>query len=252
MNIASSGLELIKTFEGLELNAYKDSVDVPTIGYGHTKGVKMGQVITTDQAEQFLMKDVEKGEDAVNKLIKVPLNQNQFDALVSFTFNLGRGNFRKSTLRKVLNAGRYVEVPSQLTRWIYAGGEPLKGLLRRRQAEANLFTAFDEVAVAADNSVFPEPEPASSAPSVMPKKVQPGNIKSLLKSRTVAGTGTAAVATGAIAKEVFDKREQIRDQVSNVSGVDTSIWLYILFGIILISLLFILYSRIDDHRQGRR
>lgn len=140
MKISLNGLNLIKEFEGLELKAYKDSVGVVTIGYGSTgPHVSMGMTITKEQAEQLLKKDLERFEKGVPTLVKVPLNQNQFDALVSFSFNLGLGNLKSSTLLKKLNAKDYQGAANEILRWNRAGGKVLNGLTRRRIAERDLF-----------------------------------------------------------------------------------------------------------------
>lgn len=140
MKISQKGLNLIKSFEGLELKAYKDSVRVVTIGYGSTGAhVSMDQTITAQQAEDLLRKDVSRFEEGVTKLVKVPLNQNQFDALVSFSFNLGLGNLGSSTLLKKLNASDYQGAALEFERWNKAGGKILNGLTKRRLAEKELF-----------------------------------------------------------------------------------------------------------------
>lgn len=139
MKTGKKGIELIKEFEGCELKAYQDSVGVWTIGYGHTKNVKKGDVITQKQADQFLIEDLADAENAVNRLVKVEINQDMFDALSSFTFNLGAGSLHSSTLLKLLNQSKYSEASEQFTRWVYAGGQKLSGLIRRREAEQKLF-----------------------------------------------------------------------------------------------------------------
>ena len=141
MKIGSKGLELIKHFEGCELEAYKCPAGVWTIGYGHIKGVQEGMKITEMQAEEMLQSELIEYEGYINDLVEVELNQNQFDAMVSWVYNLGGGNLRASTLLKVLNAGNYAGVPEQMLRWNKAGGKVLEGLTRRRQAEADLFVA---------------------------------------------------------------------------------------------------------------
>lgn len=141
MKIGSKGLELIKHFEGCELEAYKCPAGVWTIGYGHIKGVQEGMKITEMQAEEMLQSELIEYEGYINDLVEVELNQNQFDAMVSWVYNLGGGNLRSSTLLKVLNAGDYDGVPAQMLRWNKAGGKVLEGLTRRRQAEADLFVA---------------------------------------------------------------------------------------------------------------
>ena len=141
MQIGQEGLNLIKHFEGCELQAYKCPAGVWTIGYGHIKGVSEGMTITQEEAEQMLKDEMAEYEGYVNKLVTVELNQNQFDAMVSWVYNLGGGNLSASTLLKVLNAGDYDGVPAQMMRWNKAGGKVLEGLTRRRQAEADLFVA---------------------------------------------------------------------------------------------------------------
>jgi len=140
MNIGKQGLELIKSFEGLELKAYMPTPnDVPTIGYGHTKTVKMGMKITEKQAEALLKKDLAWVECAVNKRVTVPLTQQQYDALCSFVYNLGETNFSNSTLLRRLNNKRYEEAANELLRWNKQGKKVLRGLTRRREAEKALF-----------------------------------------------------------------------------------------------------------------
>ena len=131
--------DLTKQFEGCKLVAYLDSGGVPTIGYGHTKGVKMGDKITQEQADKYLKEDMTQAENAVNKLVKVSLSQNQFDACVDFVFNLGEGNFSKSTLLKLINQGKFAEAANEFPKWNLCAGKPLAGLTRRRLAEQSLF-----------------------------------------------------------------------------------------------------------------
>lgn len=140
MHISQFGLKLIKEFESLELNAYLCPAKVWTIGYGHTKNVKRGDRITEKQADCFLMQDLYETEKAINKLVRVPLTQNQYDALCSFVFNVGVGAFNKSTLLAKLNKGDYTGAANEFKRWNKAGGVILAGLIRRRQAEEVLFS----------------------------------------------------------------------------------------------------------------
>lgn len=149
--INQAGLDLIKHFEGFESVAYFDAVGVPTIGYGHTRTVSANDVsnekrIDQAEAEHLLRSDCASAEEDVVRYIDVPLNGNQFSALVSFVFNLGGGALKSSTLRRKLNAGDYDSVPSEMARWVRAGGKVLRGLVRRRQAEGELFTTPDGVA----------------------------------------------------------------------------------------------------------
>lgn len=139
MKIGTKGLNLIKNFEGFEAKAYVCPAGVLTIGYGTTRGVKKGQVINEAEAEALLKRDVASAESTVAKSVKVKLNQNQFDALVAFVYNVGSGNFSSSTLLKLLNVGKYDQVSAQMLRWNKANGKVLAGLTRRRKAEGNLF-----------------------------------------------------------------------------------------------------------------
>ena len=133
------GIALIKKFEGCELEAYQCSAGVWTIGYGHTKDVVEGKIITQEQAEEMLIDELHEYENYINDYVTVALSQNQFDALVSWVYNLGPANLKASTLLKVLNQGEYEDVPTQIKRWNKAGGKVLEGLIRRREAEACLF-----------------------------------------------------------------------------------------------------------------
>ena len=143
MEISQEGLSLIKKFEGCKLQSYKCAAGVWTIGYCSTNGIEEGMKISQERADMLLLEDVEIFEEAVNELVKVPLEQNQYDALVTWTFNLGPTNLKNSTLLKVLNNKEYENVPEQIKRWNKAtvNGERqvLEGLVRRREAEALLF-----------------------------------------------------------------------------------------------------------------
>ena len=139
MRTSQRGLSLIKSFEGLRLLAYRDAVGVWTIGYGATRGVKAGMSITQEQAERMLLNDVQRFEPEVERLVKVPLTGNQWDALVSFTYNLGAANLGSSTLLKLLNAGNYAGAAEQFPRWNKAGDQVLAGLTKRRAAERAMF-----------------------------------------------------------------------------------------------------------------
>ena len=141
MKTSEVGVELIKEFEGCKQVAYQDSVGVWTIGYGHTKDVYEGQLAIKKTIERWLQEDLEEFESYVSKLVKVELNQNQFDALVAWTYNLGPTNLKESTMLRKLNYGDYESVPDEMRRWNKAGGEVLNGLVRRRDAEANLFSS---------------------------------------------------------------------------------------------------------------
>ena len=126
-----------------ELQAYQCAAGVWTIGYGHTKGVQPGDEWSEDHANHMLEVELEEYENYVSTAVTVPLSQNQFDALVSWVYNLGNGNLTSSTMLKVLNSGDYDGVPAQIKRWNKAGGKVLEGLTRRRQAEADMFVGHD-------------------------------------------------------------------------------------------------------------
>ena len=139
MKISQEGIALIKKFEGCELNAYQCSANVWTIGYGHTKEVAENNECSMEEAEEILVADLEEFEEWVEKLVSVEMAQNEFDALVAFTFNLGPTNLRTSTLLERLNDRKFEDVPSEMKRWNRAGGVVVDGLVRRREAEALLF-----------------------------------------------------------------------------------------------------------------
>lgn len=141
--INADGLRLLKSFEGLRLQAYQDSVGVWTIGYGTTSGVRPGQVITEAQAEALLKRDLNRFEAAVEDLVNVSINDDQFSALVSFTYNVGEGALASSTLLRLLNSRDYQGAAEQFLRWNKAGGMELAGLTRRRRAERALFLGQD-------------------------------------------------------------------------------------------------------------
>jgi len=145
MKINKAGLELIKHFEGCSLTAYYCSGNTLTIATGHTgDDVYEGMIITQEEADKFLLQDIEYFEQAVSELVTVPLTSNQFSSLVSFTFNLGRDSLRISTLLRELNEGKYESAAEQLLRWNKIGEVVEPGLTRRREAERELFLTEDE------------------------------------------------------------------------------------------------------------
>jgi lysozyme len=142
MKMSANGIKKLMEWEGVVLHIYKDQAGYPTIGCGHLiqKGEDYSKGLTTEQAMDLLTDDLVRFEEAVNNAVKVPLTQNQYDALVSFAFNVGAGAFRTSTLLKRLNSGDYAAVPDQLMRWTKAGGKPCDGLVVRRRNEIKLWT----------------------------------------------------------------------------------------------------------------
>jgi len=141
MKFSAAGMELLKCSEGFRNRVYLDVAGLPTIGYGHRllHSDSFPNGINEPQAANLLACDVRDAEQAVQRLVKVPLTQGQFDALVDFTFNLGAGRLAASALLKSLNAGRYDEAAEQLLRWDHAGGHEMAALKARRKAEAELW-----------------------------------------------------------------------------------------------------------------
>ena len=139
---SDNGFALTRSFEGLRLTAYQDCGGVWTIGYGHTgPEVRAGLTITQAEADALLRSDVEDAVTCVNRAVNVPITQNQFDALVDFCFNCGRGSLLQSTLLRKVNIGDFAGAAAQFALWDHAGGEVVEGLVKRRTAEAELFAS---------------------------------------------------------------------------------------------------------------
>ena len=235
--VSPSGISLVKKFEGLhkqtsegDVRAYRCPAGRWTIGWGHCKGVKSGMRATVEECEQFLQEDLNEAGNVVTRLVHVPLTQHQFDALASFIFNLGQGNFAESTLLRKLNQGLYDEVPEQLMRWNKARVDgvltPLKGLTRRRTAEAALFSM--DVALADDGGDMMAQKPEQSA------------TKPLKKSKTLAGAGIAGGA-GIMA--------EVAAQLQPLVGYSESIK-YIFLAASLAGVALVTYARIKDSKEG--
>lgn len=141
MKLSEKGLDLIKEFEGFHPNVYVCPAGYKTIGFGHLlkPGEDFSGGLSLFEGERLLYQDTLIAQAAVRRLINVPLNQNQFDVLVSFTFNLGAGALQRSTLRRIVNRQEHNRVPTELLKWVRAGGRKLNGLVRRRQAEGELY-----------------------------------------------------------------------------------------------------------------
>jgi len=171
--IDEEGLAHLKKWEGLRLTAYQDSAGIWTIGYGHTSAagkpyVQKGLLITPPQAEEMLARDLVQYEKAVEESVKVGLSDNQFAALVSFTYNVGVSAFKRSTLLKRLNHGDYDSVPQELMKWVNAGGKRLKGLENRRAAEAGLWVKGEFV-----SSRDVRPSPVNDNPVLKTETIAP-------------------------------------------------------------------------------
>ena len=139
MEYSQNGLHLTEQFESCRLAAYPDNKGVPTLGWGHTLGVQLGDTCTQDQADAWLLADVQNAVNHVNSLVSVQLTQGEFDAIVDFCFNCGCHAFAGSTMLKLLNAGDYEGAANEFDRWDKAAGKVIAGLLRRRQAETAEF-----------------------------------------------------------------------------------------------------------------
>lgn len=205
MKVSAAGINLIKEFEGVRLKSYKCPAGVYTIGVGHTSAagppkVGPGMEITNAQAMKILAQDLVQFEDGVEAAVRVPLTQNQFDALVSFTFNVGLGAFQKSTLLKKLNAEDYAAVPAELMKWTKAGGKELPGLVRRRRAEAAMWRGVDDnKAIKQDARLTPDlPQPSKPI-----TKSKEGNMA------LVTGGAAAVTAANDVARQVKETGDSV-------------------------------------------
>jgi lysozyme len=217
---SENGVELIKRFEGLELEAYQDIAGIWTIGYGHTgPDVEPGMKISEREAEEMLRRDLKPREQAVESAVKVPLNQNEFDALVSFVYNVGASAFRGSTALKRLNKGDRAGAADALTWWNKAtvGGvlREVMGLTRRRAAEKALFLTPTETPQVRD----PEQIDENSRAKPMEDTPRRGNIA---ESRTVQGAtiaGGAGVAASTMGRDSAEELDQVETNIENGDGL---------------------------------
>lgn len=144
MEISEAGLAFVKANEGVRKHVYLDSAGLKTAGVGHLlvgpeRAMAVGEIVMDEEIDDWLKHDLQTAEDAVNTLVKVALNQNQFDALVDFVFNVGTKAFGHSTLLRDLNMGNYGDAAGQLLAWVHAGGRLIPGLVARRNREKRLF-----------------------------------------------------------------------------------------------------------------
>lgn len=237
--VSEEAVALIKNFEGLHrvqpdgtVSSYKCPAGKWTVGWGSVRGVRSGMKLTVGECEERLKKDIDDHAKAIYKHVNVPLTQGQFDALTSFVFNLGEANFKSSTLLRLLNQGRYDEVPEQIMRWNKArvNGKltPLRGLTRRRAAEAAIFARDAKL--------------ASAGGPEMPQRVEQAAPKPLSKSKTMAGAGIAGAATA-----LGEITPQIEALVPYSDSMKTIFLLCALGGIALAA-----YARFKDHKEGVR
>ena len=236
--LSRAGIKALNDREGLDLSAYQDDADVWTIGYGHTaKWIKSGLVITQAKADQLFSNDIEWAQRAVINHVRVYLNQNQYDALVSFTFNIGETQFIESTLLRELNKKNYSAVAPQLMRWNKitvdresGRKEELPGLTNRRTSE-----------VAQWNSMVATCEPCTVTPS-SPKGRAP--LALLASSRqTQAGATATTAGTVALLKENFSEVSEVINYLPDVATYSA----YILIGVGV----FVVARRFFDSRRGR-
>lgn len=219
MRTSENGIGLIKRWEGLELESYQDIAGVWTIGYGHTETAGPGQKISEREAEALLARDLEPRERAVRDLTGVPLNQNEFDALVSFVYNVGINAYRNSTARKRLNRGDRVGAAEALTWFNKAtvGGvlREVTGLTRRRAAERGLFLT------PVNPPVFNDPKKLSENTRITPVEDTPRR-DSLGDSRTVQGAvvaGGAGAAASTIGRESAEELDQLERNIEQGTGL---------------------------------
>ncbi len=259
MRINQAGLDLIKTFEGLELEAYVDPVGIWTIGFGHTGEVREGMVISPAQAEDLLRKDVSRTEKGVSSVINQNVNENEFSALVSLAYNIGNAALASSTALKRLNIGDRLGAAQAIEWWnkgrVNGRLVELPGLTRRRAAEKNLFL----------NEPNPQPKSQVDLPlmentRLLPSTEASGRRESLGESRTIQGAGVSAVAGGttavaaAVEKNV-DKADQLDPKMQRIFGLIEAIpeWAYWALGATaIVAALYVIFARVDDWRNYRR
>jgi lysozyme len=279
MRVSPQGIELIKRFEGLELEAYQDIGGVWTVGYGHTgPDVRPGMKITERMAEALLRDDLRSREAAVRRLVRVALNQNEFDALASFVYNVGEGAFAKSTALKRLNRGDRLGAAQALQWWnkatIGGGLRPVAGLTRRRTAESAVFMA------PAESPPVKDPRRLAENSHLHPIEVKPRR-PNLASSRTVQGAtvaGGAGVASATVADgdvrygdEPVAADEEATTQAGDatqpgtlapsvnypdasaqVGLTDDSMMQLVTLAIMVLALLYVVFARVDDWFRYKR
>jgi lysozyme len=234
MRISDAGLRFIKAHEGLRLEAYPDpgTGDKPwTIGYGHTgPDVVPGLRITAERAEELLRADVARFEAAVTRLVKVPLSQPQFDALVSFAFNVGEGALARSGLLRVLNAGDYSGAAEQFGKWVNAGGKPMPGLIRRRRAERTMFESAPALpslhgslppGQTSQNPINPDKVAIPMAPALA--AFLPSLVAAIPQLAKLFGTGSAVAERNVAAAETVARIVVAATGAPNLQGAVESI-----------------------------
>jgi lysozyme len=259
LTLGPRGAELIRRWESLRLKAYLDTEGIPTIGYGTTSAsgipVKMGMVITKQQAEDFMHRTVDAIYGAaVRRYVKVPLRQSEYDVLCSFVYNVGSGAFQRSTLLRKLNRGEYGAVPGELMKWTNSrSGNAKRGLTNRRRAEAAVWdqsgrtplhlvgspSSAPEEDIDEDAKDDPKP-PASKLPENRP--IPPSSDKLVYKSTTLGSAGAIIASAGGIVYEQFDKVSEHLES-GRVTG-------YILVAIIVVAALYVAWRRIYHNQEA--
>ncbi len=267
MDISQRGIELIVSFEGKHkkigegrYKSYLDTLAKPpvwTLYCGLTRGITEGMVCTEEEGQKLFRKELNIYEDAIERLVRVPLNQNQFDALTSFVYNCGVGALQSSTLLKVLNQGKYEQVPAQLMRWVNAGGKRYDGLVRRRKAEGALFAEPIQAAHAraADSEGPDMPQRVDEAPA--------GNVGALVReSWTIRGAliaGASFVAdkaidayewTFSVAKEAGPEVLSLKQTVAPFDPL-VKLTPILLTGLVIAGLGIVVSRRIQARKEGK-
>lgn len=258
MQLSEQGLSLIKSFEGClkkrpdgTLEAYRCPAGVWTIGWGCTEGVREGMIISVAEASRLLARELGHFEIVVGRLVKVRLTQGEFDALVSFVYNVGEGAFARSTLLRQLNAGNYASVPAQLLRFTRGGGRVLPGLVRRRKAEAALFLASTIGGATLGDDYGPMPQQVEATTGSATKVVT--------SSRTFWGAIVAALGWGGSKlHDTFgllgDAAQQARSSSDGVLSLLALLHINaetVGIAVGLVGLAAVLFARFEANREGK-
>ena len=236
MKTSPKGIALITEFEGFRSKAYLDVVGVPTIGYGFTKGIQLGDTMTKAQAKYRLASELVEYENAVLRACTNEPNQNEFDALVCFAFNVGAAGMAKSSVIKAHNRGDHQAAARAFSLWVKAGGKVWPGLTRRRAAEAALYLTPmpDDVS-----------DPAEGPALDMPQAVDAEKPMSRSTIAT-AGTATAAVSTVSVVAQVSQEVRTIKDSIGDILP-----WVILAAAVVAAGLgAFAVYERIRQRRGG--
>jgi len=239
--IKHAGLAAIKQREGLRLRAYQDQADIWTIGYGHTGTVKRNDRISQIQATAYLKEDVHWAESVISASVQVPLNDDEFAALVSWAFNVGTHAVIESTLVRRLNAGDYASAASELMRWVKVTSPKTgklvfnSGLQNRRISEVEQFTKGGAR------------ETRASIARGASVAATPAGREDIAGSRTMRGAGVAGIGT--VAGSVIEMVEQAKPQVAEAMWfLPAAKWVFI--ALVLIGIAAVIYARLDDHKKG--